>query len=381
MNVPVARPAVAAFVAAVRAQLDDLSAEEVDELTEGLEADLNDALTEAGTSAEQFGDPAEYAAELRSAAGLPPRAVRGGDGPGVVTRARQRWDAQLEDLRAKPWWPGLRDFVVTLRPVWWVARAGVAASLLSAVLPDGWWLSFLLLAVASVELGRRGVAGRTKAARAFVITGNIIAAACLLPALAAGLPSGRSYDGSTVSSAPGDGVWVDGSPVSNIYPFDSQGRPLTGVQLYDQDGAPVAIGDSGRSGLAVGGPGETVEQVPAVDAAGQQRWNVYPLRRRTVTAAGYGPDGANAADVTGAPSAPAVPGISPGPLLVPTAEASSGPSPSPSPTSSPEPSAGRSPSASPSASPSMSLSPSPSMSLSPSPSPSPSPSSAQPSAG
>ena len=373
MNVPVARPAVAAFVAAVRAQLDDLSAEEVDELTEGLEADLNDALTEAGTSAEQFGDPAEYAAELRSAAGLPPRAVRGGDGPGVVTRARQRWDAQLEDLRAKPWWPGLRDFVVTLRPVWWVARAGVAASLLSAVLPDGWWLSFLLLAVASVELGRRGVAGRTKAARAFVITGNIIAAACLLPALAAGLPSGRSYDGSTVSSAPGDGVWVDGSPVSNIYPFDSQGRPLTGVQLYDQDGAPVAIGDSGRSGLAVGGPGETVEQVPAVDAAGQQRWNVYPLRRRTVTAAGYGPDGANAADVTGAPSAPAVPGISPGPLLVPTAEASSGPSPSPSPTSSPEPSAGRSPSASPSASPSMSLSPSPS--------PSPSPSSAQPSAG
>ena len=344
MNVPVARPAVAAFVAAVRAQLDDLSAEEVDELTEGLEADLNDALTEAGTSAEQFGDPAEYAAELRSAAGLPPRAVRGGDGPGVVTRARQRWDAQLEDLRAKPWWPGLRDFVVTLRPVWWVARAGVAAGLLTVVLGINWWVFFLLLAIASVELGRRGVAERTRTLRALVIVGNVIAAVLLLPVLA----ENRSAhdDGPNVVYPANEGLWVNGSPVNNLFPYDSEGRPLTGVQLYDQDGNPVVIGEDERSGL-VDAAGRSVDEVPAVDAAGLQRWNVYPLRRRTITSGGFGTSGPT--DVTGAPSAAALPSISPGPLLVPAAPAS----PTTSPTSPASPRS-TSPTTSPSTSPSVS---------------------------
>ena len=53
------------FVAAVRAWLDDLSADEVTELTGGLEADLTDALAEVGsTPSDRYGDPAEYASEL-----------------------------------------------------------------------------------------------------------------------------------------------------------------------------------------------------------------------------------------------------------------------------------------------------------------------------
>ncbi|MEK8227883.1 hypothetical protein NKG05_19950 [Oerskovia sp. M15] len=79
------------FAAEVRSHLTDLSPEQVDDLTDGLEADLAEALADmpgalrpvpAGSHrpdggatslldvAEHFGPAAEYAAELRSAAGL-----------------------------------------------------------------------------------------------------------------------------------------------------------------------------------------------------------------------------------------------------------------------------------------------------------------------
>ncbi len=100
MNTSVTHPEVAAFVAAVRRALDDLTPDEIDDLTGGLEADLDDALTDGGATSgiERFGSPADYAAELRSAAGLPPRAATG-DG---ARRAWSRWSA-----RSVPsWWRG-----------------------------------------------------------------------------------------------------------------------------------------------------------------------------------------------------------------------------------------------------------------------------------
>ena len=85
MSVVVA-PEVAQFVAAVRAELADLDPEVVEELTGGLEADLTDSLEAAPGNG--FGDPAAYAAELRSAAGLPPRPPAapglGGLGPAAL---------------------------------------------------------------------------------------------------------------------------------------------------------------------------------------------------------------------------------------------------------------------------------------------------------
>ena len=63
-------PAVAAFVAQVRARLGDLTEEEREELLGGLEADLAERLAEGEAA---LGDPAAYAAELRAAAGLEAR--------------------------------------------------------------------------------------------------------------------------------------------------------------------------------------------------------------------------------------------------------------------------------------------------------------------
>ena len=56
---------IASFAASVRAELADLPAEEVEELTEGLEADLAEAFRE--DLARELGDPSAYAAELRTA--------------------------------------------------------------------------------------------------------------------------------------------------------------------------------------------------------------------------------------------------------------------------------------------------------------------------
>ena len=70
---------VAAYVREVRAELADLPIEDVDDLTGGMEADLTELAAECGGDlAGRLGSPQLYAAELRSAAGLPEPAARSG---------------------------------------------------------------------------------------------------------------------------------------------------------------------------------------------------------------------------------------------------------------------------------------------------------------
>ena len=106
------------YVAQVRAALADLPLEDVEEFTTGMEADLTERLAEPGdgTLRDRLGEPEVYAAELRSAAGLPPRAAlvpveeACGAAPfGPVV------GPELRCLEAMPW---LGD----LRPLWWAVR-------------------------------------------------------------------------------------------------------------------------------------------------------------------------------------------------------------------------------------------------------------------
>ena len=51
-----------------------------------------------------------------------------------------------------------------------------------------------------------------------------------------------TYDGYVVSDSYPEsppGLRSDGREISNIYPYDAKGKPLQGVQLYDQDGVPL----------------------------------------------------------------------------------------------------------------------------------------------
>jgi hypothetical protein len=350
---PVAQQ-IADFVSSVRGQLNDLSADEVTELTGGLEADLADAVAEAGsTPSELYGDPAEYARELRAAAGLPPRGAGGGQravGPGfaegleqnIVLPIRGRYEDALRTLDARPWWPGVRDFLVVLRPAWWVLRAWVAVESLFMLLAvgdtavrGGFGGLVLLLAVIviSVQVGRNTPLPDTWQ-RVTVAAWNVFAVLLLLPVMF--LSSGVHTDETYTSDAPSGGLIIDGTPVTNVFPYDSQGRPLTGVQLYDQDGRPLETDEANRT-VYDDNTGTEFHLVPGSPAGLAPRWNAFPLQqRRTDPDTGVeGPVEPAPQPLSGVPST-ALPTITPSQTIAPSAGASpSRPSAPSSPSSSP----------------------------------------------
>ncbi len=229
---------VGAYVAAVRAHLDDLEPGEVEELTEGLDADLADLAAEADDPlAQRLGPPQAYADELRASAGLRPRGPRGSR------------SAVLEQLRQHPRWPAVAGYAAELRPVWWVARALVAFGLIwQVVLGGGVGLVGLALlavmVVVSVELGRGRWRRQTWLAP-LVLIGNVVAAVLLPFAVGTVLFSlgHRSYS----SYEPSAGVVVEpglssnGETVRNVFAYDRDGRPLTDVRLFDDQGRPLGV--------------------------------------------------------------------------------------------------------------------------------------------
>lgn len=172
--------AVDDYVSAVRAALRGLPGEEVDELTEGLAADLTEALAAPQdfpkTPVQMFGEPGLYAAELQTAAGITPRRGRSWTFTRGLSEAFEtvRKDVRVQfgaALAGQVWWPPLRDFLRALRPSWWSFRALLVYWYISQLgsssnneplgkrlgLPHNppTWLAMLVLLVVSVELGRR----------------------------------------------------------------------------------------------------------------------------------------------------------------------------------------------------------------------------------
>ncbi len=258
--------AVARFAEAVRARLADLTADERDELAGGLEADLADLVEERGVEA--LGDPVAYARELRSAAGLDPvtgklrgRRPVGETVAGWLDVAHDRWDRAVTGLPGAPW-----ELVVSLRPVWWVLRAYVAVQAIDLVSGNGWTMALMptlsgfeipLLVVAtvlSVQMGRGRLwpAGAHGVLPRVVLLGLNLLALALTPAVFGKLPTGVSWETVGQASYPvggeGEGLAHDGVEVSNVYPYDADGQPLVGVQLFDQNGAPLKVGQYVQGG-------------------------------------------------------------------------------------------------------------------------------------
>ncbi len=309
---------VTAYAAAVRSHLGDLGPEQVDDLTDGLEADLAEALEdEAGGAvalegeslldlARRFGPAREYAAELRAAAGLDP--VVGGARRRPVREALRAtgasWEARgarfvgrLADLPGGRW---LVETVPLLRPAWWLLRGWVwfviAIFPVSVVLglnvgqpfvPTslGGWVVLIALAVLSIEWGRGRLQSR-RAGRVLLLGAHAVALLAVVPLLVA-FASGQAtpptvyvQEPSPVTGlpAPTDGVVVDGMRVSNLFVYDAQGNELHDVQVFDDRGRPVRTvtpQDGGDWSL----PGVTQQWAfaPGTDVDGRDRWNVYPL--------------------------------------------------------------------------------------------------------
>lgn len=275
----------AEFATAVRAQLSDLPREEVDELTDGLPADLADRLDDGG----ELGDPAHYAAELRQAAGLPPRAALSDPSPASVPfrdRVAAWGDRAQLWLAATPARRAITEFVVALRPVWWVLRGLVIAALIALFLNWGllWWpLAFTALAavVVSVQWGRGkwAVSGWGRWLRRIASAVVILA---LLPMSAFAMErASQALTQTTEEPWNQPGLNSDGEMITNIFAYDCEGKPLTEVRLYRQDGRPLHTG--------AGEPGGDASWMPMTEGPGEMRrnaagtmpdeWNVFPLRQ------------------------------------------------------------------------------------------------------
>ncbi|RWR19966.1 hypothetical protein D8Y23_06895 [Microbacterium enclense] len=294
---------IQAFAAAVRAHLDDLPADEVDDLLDGLEADLSDQAAEAGDDF-TLPDATTYAAELRAAAGLPertdtPRAT----GTPILQRAAalgRSVDAQIRRNPAAAW---TLDLLASLRPLWWILRAVVLYLFIAPFFWSGYgWMSgpiaYLFGAVqfpgivlmtglllVSVQWGR-GRWAPNRIARGFR-TAVTVVAVLLTPFTLAALGSNLqsmvwdSSNGSSVGASFTPGLSVDGQRVRNIFAFDAEGNAIPMVQLFDQDGNPLTTigrenGPAPYDAYFYGGGGPV--PVPYTAPGASDTWNVFPLR-------------------------------------------------------------------------------------------------------
>jgi hypothetical protein len=284
-------PEIAEFAAAVRAELADLPPEEIDDLTDGLEADLAESVADRR---EDFGDPSVYADELRAAAGHQPRAARTHIGTSgrlpdlrsLPTVMLTRWRMLLE---RRPILAGTVAVLATLRPVWWVFRGAVVAALVLSPAVNGsynapingWmWLAVLAAIVVSVQAGRGVWLSPRWGKRALVgLDAVIVIVAPFLIASTLGFVNNmyNAYYDDTQQQpmyAGDTGLFRNGVEVGNIFAYDAIGNPIEVVQLFDQNGEPLNIVVDPSLPWA---SGDQEMIAPNEDVVGRLGWNVYPL--------------------------------------------------------------------------------------------------------
>jgi hypothetical protein len=272
------------FARAVRAALGDLPPDEVEDLTDGLEADLAERASDEESP--DFGDPVDYALELRSAAGLPPRDVRGPSSPSrsVFGSAWADLLSGLRELKGHPLIGRLVAFFVAIRPLWWLFRAWVFYGVVTWMLGVA-SLSFNLgtivlgtaCLVLSVQLGRGKWQPRAWIRTAVLVMNVLVVLTIPVALLATSFAFNAQYsdayaDGVSDGSQNPDGLVYNGHQITNIFAYDAAGQPLKNVQLFDQKGRPLdTVSDTT---LAVTEPPYLV---PNQNVVGRKGWNVYPL--------------------------------------------------------------------------------------------------------
>jgi uncharacterized membrane protein len=266
------------FADSVRAHLDDLPADEVDDIIIGLTADLADQAADAGGVLE-LGDPATYAAELRAAAGLPERsdaATR----ESVRERVSRRLGYLAAGVRRSAFGAWMLDLLIALRPVWWVLRGfglyAVVAVLLAATSFGVGWPVLLAITLVSVQWGRNRWLPKNALRHTRTVV-SVVAVIALPFALVSVLVPRVEYVNEDPFQQPG--LLLDGVQVGNIFAYDESGELIDGVQLYTDRGTPLDLygKDAEANGIEYGWKDDALV-VPFTDSRGTSIWNIYPLK-------------------------------------------------------------------------------------------------------
>ncbi|HUQ58139.1 DUF1700 domain-containing protein [Lentzea sp.] len=282
------------YLAGMRAALDDLPPSEVAEIMEDVEAHIAELSTELGeneTVEQRLGSPERYAQELRQAAGYPPKTERlpvttkrqlltrpraAAWGLAVATGVtllagaaalkepavlllpavilvlslalvNDRGPSQQEimnlpeTIKLKKWLtpeagtPADRaiTYLRTLQPAWWLVRA-VLLGLGAVLLAGRDILGFLVIAavaVMSVFAGPRAQTDRRWLW--FSLPASALAVGLLVQII--DVTAGQLGYNASRSSYSGPVM----ETYENIYAYDENGKLLTNVLLYDQDGQPI----------------------------------------------------------------------------------------------------------------------------------------------
>jgi len=241
---------VEAYLAAVRATLSDLPPAERDDLLAEVESSLREAADDTGSIGARLGSPEEFAAELRSAAGLHESSV---------TTSQPTIKETIERLLAHPRVAAARRIALELAPVWWVARGYVVVVGIAALAHSGWSTRYpvvprlgsaeigaaviVFASVASVVVGlrmRHAGGGSYRAA----VAANALCVALAIPVVDhlgnSALQSTAYISIPTAYVQPG--LVNNGAPVLNIYPYSLDGKLLHDVLLYDGAGKAIDIG-------------------------------------------------------------------------------------------------------------------------------------------
>jgi len=249
--------AIRDFAIKVRAALGDLTQEEIQDLTDGLEADLAERAAEQGIA---FGSAAGYANELRAAAGLSAGISTGEKAESSNDEAqtrKPRWIPITDQVAA--WWQGklsgnpllakIWSWLGNFRGFWWVLR-GYAVFLLFAniysragLLPASkmQFVFMVLCLVASYVLSRK-FWGRNWFLKLVASGGHVLTVyATFAVVLSAYGWQYYQYDTRYPSNNYIEGLQMNGQSVTNIFAYDKDGERIPIVQLFDQTGQPLAV--------------------------------------------------------------------------------------------------------------------------------------------
>jgi hypothetical protein len=260
---------IGAYMAEVRAALTGLPEATRAELLEDLPEHLAEVLAEGtGTLVERLGTPQAYADELRATAGFvggfpdPPPPSPWATSAEVRENFREMFAGTLGQLRrldvkAGPLigYPKVSDFLVLLRPAWWVLRGYLAAMVLAFILNDdsadmgllprvgGSDIIALVLLVggivASIMLGKR-TASQSSWAKWALWSGTAVLVLFAWSGFLTADSNNRHPGYDDVGS-------YDTNPYSNVqdvFVYDSQSNLVQNARLYDQDGSPIQLGSS-----------------------------------------------------------------------------------------------------------------------------------------